>query len=75
MSRSVKQRKRGPTRNVNAEAAAGKPRPGDGVNKYDGRSDQGSRGTKGKEPGGRFSPAYYETKGTNIGQNVTQVNK
>jgi hypothetical protein len=74
MSRSLKQRKRGPTRNVNAEAAAGKPREADGVNKYDGRSDQGSRGSKGKESGGRWSPAYYESPGKIIGQNVNDQN-
>jgi hypothetical protein len=43
--------------------------------KYNGRSDLGSRGTKGKEPGGRFAPAYYEGDGKTIGQNVTVVGK
>jgi hypothetical protein len=74
MSRSLKQKKRGPTPNKNAERSVGAGRETGSLDKYNGRSDLGSRGTKGKEPGGRFSPAYYETPGKIIGQNVNDQN-
>ena len=44
---------------INAELGGGPGRDGGGPDRYDGRSNTNA-GSKGKEPGGRWSPAYYE---------------
>ena len=41
------------------------------VDEYDGRANTNA-GDKGKEPGGRWSPAYYETPGKIIGRNIVR---
>jgi hypothetical protein len=73
MSRSKKNKQR-PTPKV-VERMFAEEHDNSRTDKYNGRSDLGSRGTKGKEPGGRFAPAYYEGDGKTIGQNVTVVNE
>ena len=42
------------------------------VDEYDGRANL-QAGDKGKEPGGRWSKAYYETPAVIIGRNITKA--
>lgn len=44
----------------NAELRLGGARDGGGPDRYDGRANT-QAGSRGKEPGGRWSPAYYES--------------
>ena len=45
-----------------AELRMGEGRDGGGPDRYDGRANTNA-GDRGKEPGGRWSPAYYEGSG------------
>lgn len=49
-------------RRRSAEIRPGGGRDGGGPDRYDGRANF-QAGSKGKEPGGRWSPAYYESAG------------
>lgn len=62
MSRALKNKTRGSAKRRSAEIRNGGPRDGSGVQKFDGAENKAA-GTKGKEPGGRWSEAYYESDG------------
>ena len=49
-----------PRINAELKTTNGQGRDGGGPDNYDGRANTGA-GTKGKEPGGRWSPAYYDS--------------
>lgn len=49
------------TSRTNAELRPTGDGRGTGPDNYDGRANTAA-GTKGKEPGGRWGPAYYESK-------------
>lgn len=52
---------------IHAEVRLGSPRDGGGPDRFDGRSNTNA-GDRGKEPGGRWSPAYYDSPGKVIEQ-------
>ena len=50
-----------------AETGNGPGRDGGGPDRYDGRANLAA-GSRGKEPGGRWAPAYYESAEKVIGE-------